>query len=174
MLFQPNTNHKQRQRYFNSTINIKEGNQLNHSLTHRSSLAFTSKENTELIGVIAWTAVFSDISRAPAIIVVSSCVNSPPLPACQKEMRLISSSTGLLLNPRFLLYKDASDRMSIRVRTILFSSNVYLPHSHEMQPKFWVQHVEIELFPQVQEHNPATAPVCTRTAEECEKNLLLR
>lgn len=28
-----------------------------------------------------------------------------------------------------------------------------------MQPRFWVQHAEIELFPQVQECNPTTAPV---------------
>lgn len=55
--------------------------QLLDNLTYRSSFAVTSSENTDSIAVIAWDAVFSVSSKAPAIIVVSSCVNSPPFPA---------------------------------------------------------------------------------------------
>lgn len=39
-------------------------------------------EKVSDIGVMASLAVFSVSSSAPAIIVVSSCVSSPPLPAC--------------------------------------------------------------------------------------------
>lgn len=48
-----------------------------------SSLAFTSTAKVSKIGVIASLAVFSVSSSAPAIIIVSSRVNSPPFPACK-------------------------------------------------------------------------------------------
>lgn len=43
-------------------------------------------ENAFDIWVIASLAVFSVISSAPAIIVVSSCVKSPPFPAYQHKI----------------------------------------------------------------------------------------
>ena len=43
------------------------------------------------MGVMASLAVFSVSSSAPAMIVVSSCVSSPPFPACY---RLISDISG--------------------------------------------------------------------------------
>jgi len=46
-----------------------------------SSLEFMSSENVSLRGVIASLAVFIVKSKAPAIIVVSWSVNSPPFPA---------------------------------------------------------------------------------------------
>lgn len=42
--------------------------------------------NAAEIGVMACAAVFSVNSNAPAMIVVSSCVNSPPFPACSSRM----------------------------------------------------------------------------------------
>lgn len=52
------------------------------SFVNLSSFAFISIEKISDIGVMASLAVFSLSSSAPAIIVVSSCVSSPPLPAC--------------------------------------------------------------------------------------------
>jgi hypothetical protein len=49
--------------------------------SHLSSLAFISIAKVSAIGVMASLAVFSESSSAPAIIVVSSCVSSPPFPA---------------------------------------------------------------------------------------------
>lgn len=46
-----------------------------------SSFALISIAKVSDIGVMASLAVFSLSSSAPAIIVVSSCVNSPPFPA---------------------------------------------------------------------------------------------
>ena len=46
-----------------------------------SSFALVSITKVSEIGVIASLTIFSDSSRAPAMIVVSSCVSSPPLPA---------------------------------------------------------------------------------------------
>lgn len=48
-----------------------------------SSLALISMAKVSDIGVMASLAVFSVSSRAPAIIVVSSWVSSPPFPACE-------------------------------------------------------------------------------------------
>lgn len=52
-------------------------------VTHKVRVPSRSRENAFVIGVMASFAVFSVNSSAPAIIVVSSCVNSPPLPAYQ-------------------------------------------------------------------------------------------
>lgn len=49
--------------------------------TYMSSLEFMSRENVSLKGVIASLAVFCVKSKAPAIILVSWSVNSPPFPA---------------------------------------------------------------------------------------------
>lgn len=49
---------------------------------HLSSFAFISIAKVSEMGVMASPAVFSLNSRAPAMIVVSSCVSSPPFPAC--------------------------------------------------------------------------------------------
>jgi hypothetical protein len=50
-------------------------------MTYLSSFELISIENISFIGVMASPAVFSESSSAPAMIVVSSCVNSPPFPA---------------------------------------------------------------------------------------------
>lgn len=52
-----------------------------HAYTYTSSLEFMSRENALDKGVIASLAVFSTMSNAPLIIVVSSSVRSPPFPA---------------------------------------------------------------------------------------------
>lgn len=49
--------------------------------THKLSVASRSRENAFDMGVMASFAVFSVNSSAPVIIVVSSCVKSPPFPA---------------------------------------------------------------------------------------------
>lgn len=49
--------------------------------SYLSSLALISIAKVSAIGVMASLAVFSVSSSAPAIIVVSSCVSSPPFPA---------------------------------------------------------------------------------------------
>lgn len=46
-----------------------------------SSFALISIAKVSEIGVMASLAVFAVSSSAPAMIVVSSCVNSPPFPA---------------------------------------------------------------------------------------------
>lgn len=51
-------------------------------LLYPSSLALISIAKVSEIGVMASLAFFSVSSSAPAMIVVSSCVNSPPFPAC--------------------------------------------------------------------------------------------
>jgi hypothetical protein len=43
--------------------------------------AYIGEKRGILMGVIASLAVFCVISKAPEIMVVSSCVNSPPFPA---------------------------------------------------------------------------------------------
>lgn len=50
-------------------------------MCYLSSLALISTANVSDIGVMASLAVFSLSSSAPAMIVVSSCVSSPPFPA---------------------------------------------------------------------------------------------
>lgn len=50
-------------------------------VTYASSLALMSSENVSDIGVIATFAVFRVKSKAPAIMLVSWCDNSPPFPA---------------------------------------------------------------------------------------------
>lgn len=49
--------------------------------TYLSSFALMSIAKVSDMGVMASLAIFSDSSSAPAMIVVSSCVSSPPLPA---------------------------------------------------------------------------------------------
>jgi hypothetical protein len=49
--------------------------------THKSRFESRSRENAFDMGVMASFAVFAVNSSAPLMIVVSSCVKSPPFPA---------------------------------------------------------------------------------------------
>ena len=68
------------------TVRTKEGiriveRTINNSQTHKFRVASRSRENAFDMGVMASFAVFSVNSSAPVIMVVSSWVKSPPLPA---------------------------------------------------------------------------------------------
>ena len=62
--------------------------------THTSKTPSRSRENALDMGVMASFAVFSVSSRAPAMIVVSSWVKSPPFPAYNTEYRVDYPSTS--------------------------------------------------------------------------------
>lgn len=64
----------------NEDINTVE-RVIKNSQTHKSRVASRSRENAFDMGVMASFAVFSVNSSAPAMMVVSSCVKSPPFPA---------------------------------------------------------------------------------------------
>lgn len=53
--------------------------------THKFRVASKSRENAFDMGVMASFAVFSVNSSAPAMMVVSSCVKSPPFPAYTRK-----------------------------------------------------------------------------------------
>ena len=61
-----------------------------HPKNHLSSFALISIAKVSDMGVMASLAVFSVSSSAPAIIVVSSCVSSPPFPAYTIQTWLVS------------------------------------------------------------------------------------
>ncbi|WRX11399.1 hypothetical protein QQP08_003886 [Theobroma cacao] len=82
------------------------------------------------IEVIASIAVFSLSSSAPAIIVVSSRVNSPPLPACVRvRMRYFAASKG----------REGRCLKRFMVKDLI------IPHYHANQQVFSTQHGGKEL-----------------------------
>jgi hypothetical protein len=69
-----------------NTVNNKEDRNIvermiKNAQTHKFRVASRSRENAFDMGVMASFAVFSVNSSAPAMMVVSSCVKSPPFPA---------------------------------------------------------------------------------------------
>jgi hypothetical protein len=111
--------------------------QLLDNLTYRSSFAVTSSENTDSIAVIAWDAVFSVSSKAPAIIVVSSCVNSPPFPAWKLPHQVIQQT-----NSKLLCIPNAASTMAATLSNIV---KHWVMHSNNTRPNIMFRNFVVSL-----------------------------